>query len=93
MWKILVLEKLRVLHLDTKVARRKLSSSGNQEEQLFYTGLSLSTGGLKACLHNDKLPPTRPHLLIVPLPMGQGYSNDHRQPTRIRVNSLALMSS
>jgi hypothetical protein len=61
----MVLKKLRVLHPDPKVARRKLSSAGSQEEGLIphWAGLSLSTGTLKACLHSDILPPTRPHLL------------------------------
>lgn len=40
---------------------------------------SLSTGGLKVHLHSDALPPTRPQLLIVPLPIGQTYSNQHTQ--------------
>ena len=29
--------------------------------------------------HSDTLPPTRPHLLIVALPIGQDYSDHHRQ--------------
>ena len=34
-----------------------------------HTGQGLSIGGLKAYLHRDTLPLTRPHLLLVPLPM------------------------
>jgi hypothetical protein len=51
----MVLEDLRVLHLDKAVARRDCLI-GSQED------------GLKAHPHSDTLPPTRPHLLIVPLP-------------------------
>ena len=40
-----------------------------------HTGSSLSIGDLKAYPHNDTLPPTRPHLLIVPLPMGQAFKH------------------
>jgi hypothetical protein len=34
----MVLEELRVLHLDWKAARRRLSSAGNQREGLDHTG-------------------------------------------------------
>ena len=37
------------------------------------TGDSLSAYNLKASLRGDTLPLTRPHLLIVPLPMGQPF--------------------
>ena len=40
-----------------------------------YTGHSLSIGDSKACPHSDTLPPTRPHLLIVPLPKGQAFKH------------------
>ena len=41
----MVLEKvLRVLRLNLKAARRKLSSADSQEEGLFGTGRSLSIG-------------------------------------------------
>jgi hypothetical protein len=54
----MVLEKeLRILHLDWK-------ATGN-----CYTGQSLSIGDLKACPHNDTLPPTRPH------PLQQGHTS------------------
>ena len=61
----MVLQELTVLHLDPKVARGKLSSASSQEKGLFpdWAGLSLSTGTLKACLHSDILPLTRPHPL------------------------------
>jgi hypothetical protein len=60
-------EKLRVLHLDLTVTRRRLT--------LLFKALS----------HHDSLPPTRPHLLIVPLPMGQAYPNHHRWLTKERI--------
>jgi hypothetical protein len=41
------------------------------EGTVFCPRLSLSVGGLKAHLHSDPLPLTSPHLLTVPLPMGQ----------------------
>jgi hypothetical protein len=37
------------------------------------TGLSLTTGDFKASPYSDTLPPTRTHLLMVPLPMGQAF--------------------
>jgi hypothetical protein len=49
-----VLEKeLRVLHADLQAAEMAMGHSGH----------SLSTGDLKACPHNDTLPPIGPHLL------------------------------
>jgi hypothetical protein len=69
----MVLEKLRVLHCDLKAAKRRLSSACSQEV-LFHMGQSLSRGGdLKTHSHPDKHPPTRPHLLILQLPMGQTF--------------------
>ena len=62
----MVLEELRVLHLDLKTARWSIR---------FKTGRSLSIGALKARPHNDTLPSTRPHLLIVPFPMGQAFKH------------------
>jgi hypothetical protein len=44
----MVLEDQRVLHLDLKATSRESISS--------------TLGALKACLYNDTLPPTRPHL-------------------------------
>ena len=58
----------RVLHLYLR---------GSQEEAFFYTGQSLSVRALKVCLYSETLPLTRPHLLIVPVPMGQECSNHH----------------
>ena len=40
----------------------------NQEVK-YITGHSLSIGDLKARPHSGTLPPTRPHLLLVPLPV------------------------
>jgi hypothetical protein len=37
-----MLEELRVLYLDPKAARRRLSPIGNLEEAFFHTGQSLS---------------------------------------------------
>jgi hypothetical protein len=47
-----------------QAARRRLE---------FYTRQSLSLGDLKAHPHSDTPPPTRPHLLVVPLPVGQAF--------------------
>lgn len=74
----IVLEKeLRVLHLDLKTDRRGFSSTGNQEEGLSLQGRAWVSIGPQS-------PPTKwhtsfnkPHLIIVPLPMGQAYSNHH----------------
>ena len=58
----MVLEKeLTVLHVGPQAA--------SKEETV--TEQSLSIGDLKAHPHRDTLPPTRPPLLIVPLPLGQ----------------------
>jgi hypothetical protein len=58
----MMLEELRILHLNQKAVRRRLE---------FHTGWSLSIGNLKAHSHSDTLPPTRPHLLLVPaIPCG-----------------------
>ena len=66
-------EELRTLHLDPQTARRDCVHSEHRRPQ--------------SPLHSDALPPIRPHLLIVPLPMGQtfkcaspwghSYSNHH----------------
>ena len=53
-------KELRVLRLNPQAM-----GSG-----LCHTRCSLSIRDLKACPHSDTLPPTRPHLLIVPLPLG-----------------------
>jgi hypothetical protein len=50
----IVQEKLRVLHLVLKANRKRLAS-----RQL---------GGSQSPPHTDTLPPTRPHLLIIPFP-------------------------
>jgi hypothetical protein len=68
---------LGVLHLDLQAAERDC-----------HTRSTLGIGDLKAHLQSDTSPPTRPHLLIVPLPIGQSiqthesvgghsYSNHH----------------
>jgi hypothetical protein len=38
-----VLEELRILQLDPKATRRRLSSTGSQQENVFHTGQSLNT--------------------------------------------------
>jgi hypothetical protein len=48
----LVLEESGVLHLDLKAVRRRFSCPGQ----------SLSIGDLRAHLHSDTFPPTKPHL-------------------------------
>lgn len=68
-----VLEKeLSVLQLHPQAADANVS-----------LGVALSTGDLRAHPHSDTLPPTRPRLLIVPLPMGaiffQTTTQDHFQ--------------
>jgi hypothetical protein len=40
----MVLEKPGVLHLDPKAARKKLSSTGSQEEGIFHIAGNLSIG-------------------------------------------------
>ena len=43
-WRDMVLEEQRVLHLDWKAARERLASAGSQEDALFFcTGQNLST--------------------------------------------------
>jgi hypothetical protein len=55
----MVLEReLGVLHFVQKANSRRLASRQLEE-------------GLKAHPHSDTLPPTRPYLLTVPLPIGQ----------------------
>ena len=54
-----ILDKLRVLHLDWKAVRRRLCST---------LGGAWIQETSKPGPHSDTLPPTRPHLLIVPLP-------------------------
>ena len=62
----MVLQKeLRVLCLDPQAA----------EGDCVHTGYILSIGDLKVHPHNDTLPPTKTHLLIVPLPMGQAFKH------------------
>ena len=63
----MVLEEPRILHLDPKAPRRRLS---------FHTGQSLNIESLKAHSHSDTLPPTRPHLPVVPLPVGQALKHE-----------------
>ena len=65
----MVLEKeLRVLHLDLKASRRRLSSAGSQEEYPISHWAEPEHRSLKAHPYCDTLCPTRPHFLIMPLP-------------------------
>jgi hypothetical protein len=63
------MEELRVLHLDPEASSRKLS---------FHSAQNLSIKTSKPTPHSETLPPTRPHPLIAPLPMGQAFK--HRSP-------------
>ena len=65
----LVLEEPRVLHVDPKAARRRLCITVARCEHIYDIS--------KPWFYSNTLPLTRPHLLIVPLPMGQTYSNHH----------------
>jgi hypothetical protein len=61
----MVLEKKQtVLHLDLQAAERTV----------YHTGHNMGTGDFKVHSHSDILPPTRPHLLIVPFPIGQVFN-------------------
>jgi hypothetical protein len=57
----MVLEELRVLHLDLQAAEG--DSLLNTARGLFLTGQRLSIGDLKAHQHSDTLSLTKPHLL------------------------------
>ena len=62
-----MLEKeLRVLYLDLK-------STG---DWICFTLGVACVYDFKICLHSDTLPPTRPHLLIMPLPVGQAFTHE-----------------
>jgi hypothetical protein len=43
----MLLGKPRFIHIDSKAGRRRMSSTGSQEESLFYTGRILSLGTSK----------------------------------------------
>jgi hypothetical protein len=60
----MVMEKeLKVLYLDPKSSRKRLSKPTLTVTHFLQQGHTI---------------PTRPHPLIVPLPMGQTYSKHHR---------------
>jgi hypothetical protein len=62
----MVLEKeLRVLYLNSQVAERDCVPHW----------VYLTHRDLKACPYSDTLPPSRPHLLIAPLPVGQALKH------------------
>jgi hypothetical protein len=70
------------------------------KELEFHNGQSLSIGDIKAHLLSDRLPLTRPHLLIVPLSMakhsntgvflGQTHSKNHRHGTQVPLQNLPV---
>jgi hypothetical protein len=59
----LILEEPRVLQLDVKAARSRISLAGSQERGLLPQWAELEHRDLKAHPHSDTFPPTRPHLL------------------------------
>jgi hypothetical protein len=44
-----------------------------QKKTLFYNGWRFSIGDLKALPNSTTLPATWPHLLVVPIPLGQAF--------------------
>jgi hypothetical protein len=72
--------ELGVLHLDPKAGRRRLSSAGSEEEKLFYTGRSLSIGGLKAHLQGDTL-----------LQQAHPYSNKATSPISVTSHGTSML--
>jgi hypothetical protein len=75
----MVLLEPRNLHLHLKVARRRVSHWPDLSIYMRPQNKKREKRerDLKACLQSDTLPPIRPHLLIVPFPVGQEYSNHH----------------
>jgi hypothetical protein len=61
----MVLEGPKVLHLDPKAAE------GDRVPQ----SVELEHRSPQSLSHSGALPPTRPHLLIVPLPMDQAFKH------------------
>lgn len=83
----MVLEKPRVLNLDLKVTRRRLSSAGSYEEALFCTGQNLVTRKPQSLpreqhtsSHKDTPLPTRPYLKHIKTTTS-GLSKRHPQNT------------
>jgi hypothetical protein len=64
------------LYLSLKATMRKLVATVSKEEDQFCHWAEI-VHYIKASLHNDTLPQTRQHLVIVPHPMGKLYSNQH----------------
>jgi hypothetical protein len=84
----MVLEEWRVLHPDPQAARRRLSSVVSQKETLDpLARLAHLYENSKPQSHSDTHPLTRPHLPIVPLPMGQAYLNHHNLLTTSTENT------
>jgi hypothetical protein len=59
------------------------------KETVFHTGWSLCIGDFKAGPHSDILPPTKPHLLIMPLPMGQALKDQSMGTIPIQTTTVA----
>ena len=77
-------EEPRVLHLDQKAASRRLSSKGSQAGALIPLARLERIYDLQApppqpqtSSNKAASPPIKSHLLIVPLPIGQAYSNHY----------------
>jgi hypothetical protein len=73
------LVELRVLYLVLKANRRQLT---------FLHWAELQSPLSPPHTHSDTLPPTRPHLLTVPLPMGQAYLNHHKMFQKFTLTSV-----
>jgi hypothetical protein len=71
--------ELRVLHLDPQ-----------KQEAVFLTGCSLSRHDLKARPHSNTLPPIRPHLLIVPLPMVQSFEHESKGTISVQTTTPCI---
>jgi hypothetical protein len=61
----MVMKEPGSLHLDLKA----------EEGNCIHTGYSLSTGDFKVHPGSNKLPSTRPHLLLVPLLIAQAFKH------------------
>ena len=73
-------KELRVLHpsaSSSKGSRRRRLSTESQEEAPIPHWAELEHKNLKVHPHSDTLPPTRPHLLRVPLPVPNIFNPPH----------------
>jgi hypothetical protein len=80
------LEEWRVLHLHLKATKKRDYLSGQPGGGSLLHWVKLEHRTLKptpqgrTSFNKETPTPTRPHLLIVPLLMGQAYSNHHTSP-------------